>query len=420
MEILSTGEKIKRARIYKGITLKELCGDKISISKMSCIENEKIKAEIEILEYVSSKLLIDVDYLLKDVKEQLISNLELLKDGLFSDKDIESKIKYNLDFAQAYKYYDLAFDLMHLLFNYYLEEGKYENIQIIVSQYYFLHQNNKNSEKVIEYFYDMAKYFFNNKEYMEALSYYSRLKEILKENGLNDKGEYAYALYSEGLCYYKLKDNNQAFENMKEVVQYIDYVEDNISKGKIYNLLATLCIKLRKSEAGEFIEKAYEYQKDNPVYLALSKGNYGECYFEIGEKEKAKAEFNEGLNIFPKFNKVRYVEFMNNFIKLFIENGEYDEAYKVSDESLNLAIDCNNIRLIEQSYYLKGSILQKQGKYKEAEMYMNLSLDSLFKFGSKEERYNRYIDMANMYYHLGDIRDALKYFSLAFALEKNL
>ena len=53
-------------------------------------------------------------------------------------------------------------------------------------------------------------------------------------------------------------------------------------------------------------------------------------------------------------------------------------------------------------------------------MYMNLSLDSLFKFGSKEERYNRYIDMANMYYHLGDIRDALKYFSLAFSLEKNL
>ena len=29
MEILSTGEKIKRARIYKGITLKELCGEEI-------------------------------------------------------------------------------------------------------------------------------------------------------------------------------------------------------------------------------------------------------------------------------------------------------------------------------------------------------------------------------------------------------
>ena len=420
MEILSTGEKIKRARIYKGITLKELCGDRVSISKMSCIENGKIKAETDILEYISAKLLIDLDYLLKDVREQLISNLVLLKESLFSDKDIENKLKYNLEFANEYNYYDIAFDIMHILFMYYLEEGKYENIQIIVSQYYSLHQKNKSAEKVIEYYYDMAKYFFNNKEYMESITYYSRLKEILKENGFDKKGDYAYTLYSEALCYYKLKDNECAYSNMKEVMKYIDYVEDPINKGKMYNLLATLCIKLAKSEAEEFIQKAYEYQKDNPVYLALSKGNYGECYFEIGEKKKAKTEFNEGLRIFPKYNKVKYVEFMNNLIKTFIENEEYDEAYKVSDESLNLAIDSNNIKLIEQSYYLKGYILQKQGKYKEAEMYMNLSLDSLFKFGSKEERYERYIDMANMYYHLGDIRDSLKYFSLAFSLEKNL
>ena len=53
MEILSTGEKIKRSRIYKGITLKELCENKISISKMSCIENGKIKADEESLKYIS-------------------------------------------------------------------------------------------------------------------------------------------------------------------------------------------------------------------------------------------------------------------------------------------------------------------------------------------------------------------------------
>ena len=53
MEILSTGQKIKRARIYKGITLKELCKDKISISKMSCIENGKVKADSETIKYIS-------------------------------------------------------------------------------------------------------------------------------------------------------------------------------------------------------------------------------------------------------------------------------------------------------------------------------------------------------------------------------
>ena len=79
MEILSTGEKIKRIRIYHGVTLKELCGDKVSISKMSCIENGKIKADKDILEYISQKLNIDYDYLVSDVKEQLINNLEIIK-----------------------------------------------------------------------------------------------------------------------------------------------------------------------------------------------------------------------------------------------------------------------------------------------------------------------------------------------------
>ncbi|HEY5524010.1 MAG TPA: tetratricopeptide repeat protein, partial [Clostridium sp.] len=63
--------------------------------------------------------------------------------------------------------------------------------------------------------------------------------------------------------------------------------------------------------------------------------------------------------------------------------------------------------------YFKGSILQKQGKHSEAEMYMNLSLDSLFKFGTTEQRNERYLDMANMYYNLGDVKDSIKYFSLA-------
>ena len=420
MEILSTGEKIKRARVYKGITLKELCGDKISISKMSCIENEKIKAEKEVLEYIASKLFLDLDYLLKDVKEQLVDNIELIKKNLFSGENIEENIKYNLEYANEYEYFDLSFELMHLLFQYYLEESKYENIQLVVSQYYYLSQKNIDKEIVIKYFHDMGKYFCQNKEYTEAITYYERLIEVLNNNKFKDKGEYAYTLYSKALCYYKLKEIHKAYEDMKDVEKYIKYVEDPVNKGKMYNLLATLCIKLRKSEAEALVKKAFDFQKDNPISLALSKWNYGECYFGIGEKTRAINEIEEGLNIYPKHNKIKYVEFMNNCIKLFIDYEEYDEAYNICDEALNLAIDCDNIKLIERSYYLKGTILQKQNKVREAEMYMNLSLDAILKIGNKEDRYQRYIDMGQMYYRLGEIRDALKYFSLALSLEKTL
>ena len=51
---------------------------------------------------------------------------------------------------------------------------------------------------------------------------------------------------------------------------------------------------------------------------------------------------------------------------------------------------------------------------------MNLAGDSLFKIGSKEERYERYLEMANMYYKLGEVRESLKYFTLAMNREKSI
>ena len=111
MEILSTGEKIKRSRIYKGITLKELCGDKISISKMSCIENGKVKADSEIIKYVADKIGVDFDYLIQDVYEQILNNLNLIKKSTKKNLIYEDNIRHNLEYAIEYEYYDLAFDL---------------------------------------------------------------------------------------------------------------------------------------------------------------------------------------------------------------------------------------------------------------------------------------------------------------------
>ena len=113
MEILSTGEKIKRARVYQGITLKELCSDEISISKMSCIENGKIKADSEILHYISKKLDIDYNYLVQDVYEQIEENLNLLRKNEVPLDKIDEFINYSLEYAMDYSYLDLAFELIH-------------------------------------------------------------------------------------------------------------------------------------------------------------------------------------------------------------------------------------------------------------------------------------------------------------------
>lgn len=420
MEILSTGEKIKRARIYKGITLKELCGTKISISKMSCIENGKVKADKDIVKYISDKIEVDFEYLVQDVYEQIVKNIQNIKNEIEIDNSFEIDIEYNLSYANHYEYFDLSFELVHILFNYYLKNKSYEKIQLIISQYYDLYQKNNSEENIITYFRDMAKYLFQNNEYVEAIAYYSRLRELLSKDGIKDKECYSSVAYDEAICYIKLSKENNAYELLSEAVKYAEEVEDEKERGKIYHQYSLVCIILNSNDAEEYIQKNYECKKNEPMLLAFAKGDYGAAYFKAGKYDKAINEIIEGINIFPKENKKEYVKFLNNCIQTFLEYNQVEKAHELVDEALNMAISTDRIELIENAYYLKGIILQRKEKFVDSELYMNLSLDSLLKYGSKEQRKKRYVDMGYMYYKLGEIKEALKYFSLALEKENTL
>lgn len=417
MEILSTGEKIKRARVYQGITLKELCGDKVSISKMSCIENGKIKADNDILEYISNKLNIDYDYLIRDVKEQIVANIESINNNLISEDEIEKLLNHNLNYSMEYLYYDLAFQLTHKLFNFYVKKNKVENVQVIISQYYDLYQKNNTIENTIVYFGDMATFFYSIKEYNEAISYYQRIKNIISDNDIIDKEKFAYTSYYEGKAYEKLNEIERAFNSMKDAFKYIDSIKDDLYKGKILHVYATLCIRLNKKDYQKYMNEAYKYLGKYPMALAIAKRKNGKSFFYINEKEKAIEEIKKGIEIFPVDNKREIVKFLNKCTRTLYDNEEYNYAYEITDDALNYAITIDDIVQMEEAYYLKGMILQKMKLYTQAETYMNFSLDALFKFSNKEKKYERYLDLGDMYYNLGEIKDSLKYFSLAMKME---
>ena len=419
MEILSTGEKIKRARVYQGITLKELCCDKVSISKMSCIENGKIKADNDILQYISKKLNIDYNYLVRDVKEQIIANIESIDNKLISEAEVEKLLSHNLNYSMEYEYYDLAFELTHKLFKFYVKENKVESVQVIISKYYDLYQKNNNVENTIIYFADMATFFYNIKEYNEAISYYERIKKILIDKEDIDKEDFAYASYYEGKAYEKLNEIENAFLSIKDALKYVDSTKDDLYKGKIFHAYATLCIRLNKKDYEKYINNAYSYLEKYPMALAIAKGKNGESFFYINEKEKAIEEIKRGIELFPEISKKEVVKFLNKCTRTLYDNEEYDYAYEITDDALNYAITINDIVQMEEAYYLKGMILQKMKLYSEAETYMNFSLDALFKFSNKEKKYERYLELGDMYHNLGEIKDSLKYFSLAMKMEQD-
>ena len=420
MEILSTGEKIKRARVYQGITLKELCSDEISISKMSCIENGKIKADSEILHYISKKLDIDYNYLVQDVYEQIEENLNLLRKNEVPLDKIDEFINYSLEYAMDYSYLDLAFELIHRLFNFYVENNKIENIQLLISQYYDLYQKSSNDENTLIYYNDMASFFMKTKEYNEAINYFSKMREIIEENGIKDKKSYVYTCFREGLCYKETNEIQESYNKIISAVKYIDYIEDPKDKGKIYQEFATLNILLNKVETDKYINLARKYQGDDLVEVANSKAENGKYYFAIRDNVKAIDEIREAIDIFPKESEREYVKFLIKCIDTLYCNNEIDLAFSICDTALNLAICFNDLHLIERAYYFKGMLLQKNKRYREAEMYMNLSTDSLFRFANRDERYKRYLEMADLYYNLNESKECIKYFTLAMNLEKKL
>ena len=418
MEILSTGEKIKRARIYKGITLKELCGDIISISKMSCIENGKIKADNECLKYIAEKLKVNYEYLTQDIYEQLTEILKSIDSNKFNKIEKEELVISSLEYAKENLFYELAFEFIHLLFITYIDKNEIDKCQALLFQYSDIYKQCRGEKYELTYQEDMAKFFTIIKEYSEGASYFSRVRILLKSNEKLDKERYIVASFNEGLCYRKLGQIEKSFEVLQDGIKYIDSLNGKIPKGGYYNQMALSAIVLNKPNTEEYIKKAMENLKDNPVEIARSKGKIAECYFKIGNNELAIKEMKSAIEMFPKEEELLYAKFIIDCVEILYSNNLYEELLQIIEDALNVAIKVDDIKLIEKAYYYKGMVFQKQDSIYSAEIYMNLSTDALSRFGSREQLYKRYREMGVLYHKLGETKQSTDYFILAFTLDK--
>lgn len=384
---------------------------------MSCIENDKVDAEDWILEHVSKKLELDIDYLKQDIREQLIQNLNRLENSK-SDEDFEHKTLYNLGFGKRYECYDICFKLIHLLFNYYLDNSEVEKLQTITSKYYEYCQKSYDDENYLTYYMDMARYLYSTKEFLQAANYYNNVRKSAKEKAKNNI--LAKATYNEAACYIMLRNNERAYEIAVRLEELVDYLDGDLKKAEVYQMLAILSLSMDKGKFQEYEKKSYELYRFNLEYKALAVYNYAATMFDVNFDEKALKYIKDALQLYPKDNKEKLVRFMLLTVDELIDNNILEYAQFICDETLDYAIGLNDVKFIERAYYFKSRILQKANNLISAEMYMNLSLDSLLRFGSKQEIYRRYMEMGYMYYNLSQVSESIKYFNLAIALEKKM
>ena len=394
-----------------------MCGDKISVSKMSCIENNKIEAEEWVLDIISEKLNLDKEYMKRSIKEQIAYNIEALKKDN-SQESFEEQTLYNLTFAEKYCYYDLCFNLLHLLFNYYLDKRAVDSSQSLGARYYEYCQKSNEDENYLTYYMDMARFLYRAKEYLQAANYYSNVRKSAKEKG--KQAILAKATYNEAACYIMLDNHSRAYEVAVRLEELVDYLQGDLKKAEGYHMLAILSLSMDKGKFEVYEEKSYALYGYDLEHKAMAIYNYGAAMFDAEIKEKALDYMKNAIALYPKGNKEKLVRFMLLVVAELIENHILEYAQSICDEALNYAINLDNLSFIERSYYLKSRILQKQNNLLSAEMYMNLSLDALLRVGIKQDIYKRYIEMGYMYYNLSQVNEAVKYFNLAIFMEKKM
>ncbi|WP_297632447.1 transcriptional regulator [uncultured Clostridium sp.] len=416
MEILSTGEKIKRIRVYNGVTLKELCGDKISISKMSCIENGKIEADDAILEYISEKLNIDFVYLAKSVYEQIEDNVKLIETNL-NGKNYEKELKFNLEYAVEYGNISQSIRIVNKLFKYYKKNKKWNSISDIVPVYYDLYSKAENVEDRLVYLYDLGSYLFQNEEFEEAKVYFKRIKECMEKNNLQEEEFFVKICLEIAKCLMKIEKNEEAEEYINLAVTKINNIKTEDIVCELYHV-STIKNIIMKQYSKDNKEKAYELAKDDVYKLVKMKIDYVKAYFRAFNEREARIVIDEIIEIMPKENNEKCAEEFVKFLKILKQYNQLDYIKKIIEIALNIAIVTDDVTLIEFSYYLKGCLLEEAKKYDEAEMNLNLSLDALTRFGTKRDFYNRYLDLGNLYHKLGNIKESVRYFCLAMDIKK--
>ena len=384
---------------------------------MSCIENGKVKADSETIKYISEIIGVDFDYLMQDIYEQIVSNLESIKKDKYTEKELEDNIGINLSYAIEYDYNNLALELVHILFKYYLDNKKYDKCEGLISKYYAIYENYNSDEATLVYYTDLAEYLVDKEEYYEAIVYYSRLREANIVDVEKSFEEYSKVVCREAICYYMLKDYNNAYELLKKIIK----IEDKECEDpEAYEYYAATCIMLGFKEIDKNIDIFCKLVGEDKNKKAMAQLEFANAYFRTKDFANAERTLEEALENFSKDNLEERVNFINECIGILLDNGESEKAYSLIEGNLNNAISTDDIKLIERSYYLKGMALKDLNRLNEAEMYLNLSLDSLYKFGTKKERHDRYLDLGYLYYEVGELKDAIKYFNFAMDIEKEM
>jgi class 3 adenylate cyclase/Tfp pilus assembly protein PilF len=222
----------------------------------------------------------------------------------------------------------------------------------------------------------------------------------------------------------------------------------------------SLSIRGENESALDLFSKAMEYSKalDKPYEIAISLSNLGNVYMDMGNYQKAIANFMEGLKILEateedieslesSYSVIGYVygqmkdydnalqyfekalEISNqlpekdrkgvsqqNLGALYEEMGEFEKALEYYEEGLKIKEKNNYNSGISNTISSIGNIYVKLKNYEKGKLFFENALRSSRETGNQAAECQTLIFTANMYYELNEINKALNIANQAYKI----
>ncbi len=250
---------------------------------------------------------------------------------------------------------------------------------------------------------ELAKSYYQNKEYAEAISIYDSIL-LMEPTNLR-------ALFNKGLCLSGNSRYNEADRIFKRVSQISDYelqkyqiTREDIKKSISGNMtLQANSLKNKKEydKAKELYSKAIETDiKNTEAYLGLAK-----TYEGMNDKPKTIETYEQIINIEPDNNDV-LIEYGETLSKMNEDTKAQDTFKKI------IANDAN-------SYEARISLADSYTKVKNHQSALNEYLEALKCINTAGDSADDalYIKIGNAYKYLQDGKNAIVYYNKALEID---
>ncbi|MGL4912590.1 MAG: helix-turn-helix domain-containing protein [Romboutsia sp.] len=427
MDILSLGEKIKKLRKEKDMTLKELAGDRITAAQISHIERDKSHTSYELLDYLSEKLDVSIDYLLetKEMQSKKITDNLILQSEIYIKSNelekAEELINQVLHICKEYKLIDNYGKCNFLLGTINLKK---ENYNLVVNNfekalYYFIKNNDK--ENIFKCYLNIGKIYVKEEFYKGAISHFDFAEEVLEESQIEDMDIHKDLYSNMAYCQVKLSQSEKSLEYI-EKINKIDRNNNTQEEVDMLVLKANNLLKIgRYDDAKESFKKALELleleeNKSNvaKVYMTIS-----DIYDDLGNMEGVLEYSHKAYDIKKNDEDEYAMKSLYKIIEAYIKSENFESAKKYCKTALANSIKSKNKFNEYQALKLYSYMHKLQNEITLAIEYLTKSAKIIDDLGNDTILAGLYIDLGQLYSNTSKEKE-LEYYQKGLVLYKKL